>query len=106
MLNRQKDEIIRDILSCINLLGGVNGCAITQIMLRAYLTHSQARSYLGLLIEGGLVEYDIIGRKYMDTPQGLEFLKEANNIASMLNVSTIRRSRWSSEKQLTAAHYF
>ena len=104
MQNRQKDEIIRDVLSCINVICGVKGCAITQIMLHAYLTHSQAKSYLGMLIEGGFVEYDVIERKYIDTPQGLEFLKEANNMASMLNVSTIRRSY--SNKQLTAAHYF
>jgi len=73
-------------------------------MFRAYLSHPQAKSYLGILIEGGFVEYDKIGRKYLDTPQGLEFLKEANNIASMLSVPTIRRSY--SNKQLTSVPYF
>jgi predicted transcriptional regulator len=104
MKNRQKDEIIRDVLSCINVFGGVDGCTISQIMFRAYLSHPQAKSYLGMLIKGRFVYYDIIGRKYIDTPQGLEFLKEANNMATMLNVSTIRRSY--SNKQLTSAHYF
>ena len=70
----------------------------------ACLSDSQAKSYLGMLIEGGFVEYDVIERKYIDTPQGLEFLKEANNMASMLSVSTIRRSR--PNNQLTSAHYF
>jgi len=70
----------------------------------AGLSDSQAKLYLGMLIEGGFVENDIIGKKYIDTPQGLEFLKEANNIASMLNVPTIRRSR--PNNPLINAHYF
>jgi predicted transcriptional regulator len=48
MQNRQKDEMIRDILTVSN-----GGATITNIMFKAFTSHAQAKAYLGELIENG-----------------------------------------------------
>ena len=88
MRNRQKDEMIRDILASAN-----DGSTISQIMFRAYASHAQAKSYLGILIESGHVEFDPIERKYVTTPQGLEYLGAMHNLADILKIETRRSAK-------------
>ncbi len=84
MQNRQKDEIIRDILAVCN-----GGTTITKVMFHAYLTHAQAKSYLGELIEKGLVETDILNSKeYRATPKGMEYMVGLERMTEMLAVVT------------------
>jgi predicted transcriptional regulator len=85
MQNRQKDEMIRDILTVAN-----GGAAITQIMFKAYTSHAQAKSYLGELIQNELVEFDGIERKYRTTPKGLEYLQAVETMAEILTINTRR----------------
>jgi predicted transcriptional regulator len=86
MQNRQKDEIIRDILSVCN-----GGCIISRIMFHTYISHAQARSYLGELIQEGLVEMDIFNsRKYFATPKGIEYLAGLETMTEMLAIETKR----------------
>ena len=85
MINRQKDEMIRDILSCTN-----GGATISQIMFRAYTAHSQAKSYLALLIENGYVEYDSIDRKYIATAAGMSYLTAMQNLSDIMKIETRR----------------
>ena len=92
MLNRQKDELARDILTVTN-----GGTIISQIMFKAYLSHSQAKSYLGELIQKSLVEYDSLERKYRTTPKGLAYLQAMDSMSDMLAIST-RRSVATSER--------
>ena len=85
MQNRQKDEMVRDILTVAN-----GGAAITQIMFKAYASHSQAKSYLSELIEKCLVEFDPMDRKYRTTPLGLQYLQAMESISEILSIKTRR----------------
>jgi predicted transcriptional regulator len=84
MQNRQKDEIVRDILTVCN-----GGSIISRIMFHTYITHAQAKSYLGELIQKGLVEMDIFNsRKYYATPKGIEYLAGLETMTEMLAIET------------------
>jgi predicted transcriptional regulator len=87
MQNRQKDEMIRDILTVSN-----GGSTITNIMFKAFTSHAQAKAYLGELIENGFIEYDGLDRKYRTSAKGLEYLQVAEKMSEMLAISNIRRS--------------
>lgn len=95
MQNRQKDEMTRDILTVSN-----GGAMISHIMFKAYTSHAQAKSYLGELIENGLIEYDVLDRTYHTTTKGLEYLQAMERISEMLCMST-RRST-ANQKSLEA----
>lgn len=77
--------MIRDILTSAN-----GGSTISQIMFRAYASHSQARDYLALLIDKGHVEYDVLERKYRTTPRGLEYLGAVHDLSEILRIETRR----------------
>jgi predicted transcriptional regulator len=85
MQNRQKDEMTRDVLTVSN-----GGATITQIMFKAYMSHAQAKGYIGELIERGFLEHDPIERKYHTAPRGIEYLQAAEKISEMLSVTTRR----------------
>ncbi len=85
MRNRQKDEMTRDILTVSN-----GGAIISHIMFKAYASHAQAKSYLGELIENGLVAYDELDRKYRTTAKGLEYLQAMESISEMFCTNTKR----------------
>ncbi len=75
----------RDILAVSN-----GGATITQIMFKAYMSHSQAKGYISELIERGLLEYDSIERKYRTSPKGLNYLQAAERMSEMLSITTRR----------------
>jgi predicted transcriptional regulator len=84
MQNRQKDEIVRDILAVCN-----GGSLITRVMFHAYITHTQAKGYLSELIEKGLVETDIFNsKKYFATSKGIEYLAGLERMSEMLAIET------------------
>ena len=88
MRNRQKDEIIRDILHSAQ-----GGTGITKIMFHAYLTHTQATEYTQSLIKKGLVEQDIDSgslRQFRTTPKGMEYLAAIEKMSDMLAIDTRR----------------
>ena len=88
MRNRQKDEIIRDILQSAQ-----GGAGITKIMFHAYLTHTQATEYTHSLINNGLVEQDIDSgslRQFRTTSKGMEYLAAIEKISDMLAIDTRR----------------
>ena len=86
MQNRQRDEMFRDILTVSN-----GGAMISQVMFKAYLSHSQAKSYLAELIQNGFMEFDSLERVYRTSAKGLEYLKAAEAISDLLTL-TVRRS--------------
>jgi predicted transcriptional regulator len=88
----------RDILTVSN-----GGAIISQIMFRAYASHAQAKSYLGELIENGLIEYDTLDRKYRTTTKGIEYLKAMESISEMLSINT-RRSI-ANKKSMEVYHF-
>lgn len=88
MRNRQKDEIMRDVL-----YSSQGGAGITKIMFHAYLTHSQAKEYTQMLMKNNLLEQDVESgslRQYRTTPKGMEYLAVAENISDMLSIETRR----------------
>ena len=88
MRNRQKDEIMRDIL-----YSAQGGAGITKIMFHAYLTHSQAREYTQSLIKSGLLDQDLeagsLGQ-FRTTSKGLEYLAAIERMSDMLAIETRR----------------
>jgi predicted transcriptional regulator len=85
MQNRQKDEMTRDILTVTN-----GGAIISHIMFKAYTSHAQAKSYLGELIENGMIEFDALDRKYRTTMKGIEYVQAMERVSDMLAISTRR----------------
>jgi predicted transcriptional regulator len=86
MQNRQKDEIVRDVLTVCN-----GSTTITRVMFHAYLTHAQAKGYLGELVQKGFVETDIFNSKeYHTTPKGIEYLAGLERMTEMLSIETRR----------------
>lgn len=75
----------RDILTVAN-----GGKTISHIMFKAYTSHGQAKSYLGELIENGMIEFDALDRKYRTTMKGMEYLQAMERIAEMLTINTRR----------------
>jgi predicted transcriptional regulator len=75
----------RDILTVAN-----GGKTISHIMFKAYTSHAQAKSYLGELIENGMIEFDALDRKYRTTMKGMEYLNAMESISDMLTINTRR----------------
>ena len=91
MRNRQKDEIMRDILCSAQ-----GGAGVTKIMFHAYLTHSQAEEYTQSLIRLGLLEQDVEAgslRQFRTTPKGVEYLGAIERMSGMLAIETRRASQ-------------
>lgn len=91
MRNRQKDEIMRDIL-----YSAQGGAGITKIMFHAYLTHSQAKEYTQALMKSGLLDQDIESaslRQFRTTPKGVEYLAAAEKMSDMLAIDTRRAAK-------------
>lgn len=88
MRNRQKDEIMRDVLYTAQ-----GGAGITKIMFHAYLTYSQAKEYIHMLTNNGLIENDDSSgsvKQFRTTPKGLEYLAAVEKISDMLSIATRR----------------
>jgi predicted transcriptional regulator len=91
MRNRQKDEIMRDIL-----YSAQGGAGITKIMFHAYLTHSQAKEYTQSLMKTGLLEQDLEAgslRQFRTTPRGVEYLGAVERMSDMLAIETRRAAK-------------
>lgn len=91
MRNRQKDEIMRDVLYTAQ-----GGAGITKIMFRAYMTHSQAKEYTQMLMRNGLLEHDIEAaslRQFRTTPKGIGYLATAERMSEMLAIATRRAAK-------------
>jgi predicted transcriptional regulator len=91
MHNRQKDEIMRDILHSAQ-----GGTGITKIMFHAYLTHSQAKQYIRSLMKSGLLQEDLepasLGQ-FRTTPKGVEYLNAIERISDLLAIETKRSAK-------------
>jgi predicted transcriptional regulator len=85
MGNRSRTEIVSNILDAAN--GGVTK---TKIMYKAYLSYNQLREYLSVLIENNLIEYIDGTQTYKTTEKGLHFLKMYNEMAELLQVTTVK----------------
>jgi predicted transcriptional regulator len=82
MKYRARTEIIRDILQTVNNKG--NGAGKTQIMYNAFLSYNQVKEYLTILIDNGLLQYELGDEKFRVTEKGLIFLKLCDQIGGLL----------------------
>ncbi len=78
---RSRTEIVSEILE----LAKGDGVSKTRIMYGAYLSFSQLKEYLNLLLYNGMLVHNKANNKYRTTQKGLDFLKAHNYIDGMLD---------------------
>ena len=62
----------------------------TKIMYNAYLSYNQLKEFLSILTENNLLEYIEGTRTFKTTEKGLNFLKMHNEMAELLQTTTIK----------------
>ena len=82
MKYRSRTEIVATMLEAAN--GGVTK---TKIMYKAFLSYSQLREYLSVLVGNNLLEYVEGPEIYRTTEKRLNFLKMHNKIGELLQTS-------------------
>ena len=87
MKYRSRTEIVSNILDAAN-----GGTTKTKIMYKAFLSYSQLREYLSVLIENNLLEYLEGTHKFKTSEKGLNFLKMHNEIGELLQ-TTIKNNK-------------
>jgi predicted transcriptional regulator len=87
MKYRSRTEIVRNILDAAN-----GGATKTKIMYKAFLSYTQLKEYLSVLIENNLIEYIEGTQTYKTTEKGLKFLRMYNEIGELLKTSTIKNT--------------
>ena len=85
MGNRSRTEIVAMILDAAN-----GGTTKTKIMYFAFLSYNQLNEYLSILIENNLIEYLDGTQTYKTTEKGLNLLKMHNEMAELLQVTTVK----------------
>ena len=75
MKYRSRSDIVELLLDAAN--GG--GATKTKLMYKAYLSFNQLREYLTLLVENGLIDYEV-GQTYRTTEKGMRVLHLQNEI--------------------------
>ena len=87
MKYRSRTEIVSSILNAAN-----GRATKTKIMYIAFLSYSQLKEYISVLIENNLIEYLEGTRTFKTTEKGLNFLKMNNEIGELLQ-TTIRNDK-------------
>jgi predicted transcriptional regulator len=78
---RSRTEIISQILHVAN---GAVDITKTRLMYKVFLSQSQLKEYVKLLIENELLRYDSVSRTYKTTQKGLKFLHLYNEIDELM----------------------
>jgi predicted transcriptional regulator len=86
MKYRSRSDIVGLLLDAAN--GG--GATKTKLMYKAYLSFNQLREYLTLLVENGLIEYEM-GQRYRTTEKGMRVLHLQNEIDEVAPVNFIKK---------------
>ena len=85
MKYRSRTEIVG------NILDAANGRATkTKIMYKAFLSYAQLKEYLSVLTENNLIEYLDGTQTFKTTEKGLNLLKMHNEMAELLQVTTVK----------------
>ena len=87
MGNRSRTEIVSNILDAAN-----GGTTKTKIMYFAFLSYNQLNEYLSLLTENNLIEYLDGTNKFKTTEKGLNLLKIHNEMAQLLQQTTMENN--------------
>ena len=84
MTDRNRTEIIIQILEVVNGYDDNEGITLTNIMNKLFLSHEQTKEYLMLLIEDDLLSYDSTMRTFKTAEKGLTFLQSYKNLDQIL----------------------
>ncbi len=88
MKQRSSIDIMGEILEVANDRSGIGK---TKIMYKAYLSYSQLKEYLPILIERGLLSFDADSQTFKTTKKGLKFLDTYSRIGEAMKIpSSIR----------------
>jgi predicted transcriptional regulator len=82
MKYRSRTEIVSNILNAAN-----GGTTKTKIMYKAFLSYTQLKEYLSVLIENNLIEYIEGTHIFKTTEKGLNFLKMHNEMGELLQTT-------------------
>ena len=83
MKYRSRTEIVSNILNAAN-----GGATRTKIMYKAFLSYSQLKEYLSILVENNLLESQEGTQIYKTTEKGLNLIKMYNEIRELLQTTT------------------
>ncbi len=78
---RSRTEIIQDILQTARSAG--NGVGKTKIMYSAFLSYPQVNEYMTMLIDKGLLEYDLGNQKFRITEKGFKLFELCDQISDL-----------------------
>jgi predicted transcriptional regulator len=78
MKYRSRTDISAQILEIAN-----GGTTKTRIMYGAYLSYTQLKEYLAVLLENGLIEHIPTEQKYRTTQKGLQFLRAMDQLTHL-----------------------
>ncbi len=84
MKNRSRNEIIAFILESVANSRNNNGITATKIMYSAFLSYSQLKEYLALLLEKELLEYNSHTQTYKTTSKGTHYLSIQIHLNDMI----------------------
>ena len=79
MKNRSRTEIVSMMLDAAN-----GGATKTKIMYSAFLSYTQLKEYLSVLIKNNLLEYSDGTKTFRTTEKGLNLLKMHNEMGELL----------------------
>ena len=82
MKYRSRTEIVSNILNAAN-----GGTTKTRIMYKAFLSYTQLKEYLSVLIENSLIQYIDGTHTFKTTEKGLNFLKMHNEMGELLQTT-------------------
>jgi len=82
MKNRSRTEIVSMMLDAAN-----GGATKTKIMYSAFLSYTQLKEYLSVLIKNNLLEYSDGTKTFRTTEKGLNLLKMHNEIDELLHIT-------------------
>jgi predicted transcriptional regulator len=80
MKYRSRTEIFGEILT----VARGTGVSRTKVMYKTILTFLQAREYLSILTERGLIQYDKATQTYRTTERGLKFLDKYTELSQLM----------------------
>ena len=80
MKYRSRTEIVSNILNAAN-----GGATKTKIMYRAFLSYSQLKEYLSVMVKNNLLESQEGTQTYKTTEKGLFFLKMNNEMEELFH---------------------
>ena len=80
MKYRSRTDIVATILDAAK-----EGSTRTKKMYKAYLSYTQLKEYLSILVENGLMEYEEGQLKYKTTEKGLRYMRSYNEIGEMVS---------------------